>query len=99
MTDQKTLANGENLADSSHRMPAAREQDVRLKALDALELAEEHILPVAFALWFFRDPFRSVPEGLPDGAMISPADGRVSAVVTVIVSCCAAVWPSPLTTP
>jgi phosphatidylserine decarboxylase len=44
-------------------------------------------IPVAFAwialLSFFRDPVRRVPAGLPDGAMLSPADGTISAVLTV----------------
>jgi phosphatidylserine decarboxylase len=30
--------------------------------------------------WFFRDPLRRVPPDLPPEAMLSPADGRVSAV-------------------
>lgn len=32
---------------------------------------------------FFRDPIRRVPTDLPPGAMLSPADGRVSKVFTV----------------
>ena len=32
-------------------------------------------LPIAFVLWFFRDPDRSAP-GTP-GALVSPADGRI----------------------
>lgn len=32
-------------------------------------------------LSFFRDPIRSVPRDLPEGVMLSPADGRVSAVI------------------
>ncbi|MHC4083412.1 MAG: phosphatidylserine decarboxylase [Planctomycetota bacterium] len=30
--------------------------------------------------WFFRDPRRRVPQDLPPEALLSPADGRVSAV-------------------
>ena len=40
------------------------------------------ILWVAVAM-FFRDPLRRVPRDLPAGAMLSPADGRVSAVSKV----------------
>lgn len=45
-------------------------------------------LVILAALWlaavsFFRDPRRAVPDDLPEGAMLSPADGRVSAVLTV----------------
>lgn len=32
---------------------------------------------------FFRDPIRRIPRDLPDGAMLSPADGCISAVETV----------------
>jgi phosphatidylserine decarboxylase len=42
------------------------------------------ILPGAlwlFVLWFFRDPVRPVPAGLPDGIMIAPADGIVSTIL------------------
>ncbi|MHC5025229.1 MAG: phosphatidylserine decarboxylase [Planctomycetota bacterium] len=34
---------------------------------------------LAFAS-FFRDPVRRVPTDLPEGAMLSPADGRISAI-------------------
>lgn len=34
-------------------------------------------------LMFFRDPPRRVPAGLPAGAMLSPADGRISAIERV----------------
>jgi len=34
-----------------------------------------------FTLWFFRDPVRPTPVGLPDGIMIAPADGKVSAIL------------------
>jgi phosphatidylserine decarboxylase len=42
----------------------------------------------AAALWvalvsFFRDPWRRVPRDLPEGTMLSPADGTVSAVFEV----------------
>lgn len=30
-----------------------------------------------FTLWFFRDPERSLPAGIDDDAVISPADGKV----------------------
>jgi len=43
-------------------------------------------LPLAlwlFTLWFFRDPVRPIPTGLPDGIMISPADGKVSAILNL----------------
>jgi phosphatidylserine decarboxylase len=33
--------------------------------------------------WFFRDVERSAPRGLPPGAMISPSDGRISALLRV----------------
>jgi len=29
---------------------------------------------------FFRDPIRRIPTDLPEGAMLSPADGRISAI-------------------
>ena len=38
------------------------------------------LLAVGFCLWFFRDPERAVPGD--DRAVISPADGRVVAVVS-----------------
>jgi len=38
------------------------------------------ILAVGFCLWFFRDPERTAPPD--DRAIISPADGRVVAVVS-----------------
>lgn len=44
------------------------------------------LLPFAlllFVLWFFRDPIRPVPTGLPDGIMLAPADGKVSAIINL----------------
>jgi phosphatidylserine decarboxylase len=45
-------------------------------------------VPVPVVLWlavalFFRDPLRRVPRDLPPEVMLSPADGRVSAIVDV----------------
>ncbi|MHC5113127.1 MAG: phosphatidylserine decarboxylase, partial [Planctomycetota bacterium] len=45
------------------------------------------VLPV-LVIWaaivsFFRDPIRTIPQDLPPGVMLSPADGVVSAVETV----------------
>jgi phosphatidylserine decarboxylase len=37
----------------------------------------------AFFLWFFRDPERAVPQ--EPGAIVSPADGKVTEVATVEV--------------
>jgi phosphatidylserine decarboxylase len=45
------------------------------------------LVPVVLAwmavLWFFRDPRRRVPADLEPGALLSPADGRVTAVERV----------------
>lgn len=42
------------------------------------------ILPgglLAFTLWFFRDPARTIPDG--PGLIVSPADGRVTDIVEI----------------
>jgi phosphatidylserine decarboxylase len=42
------------------------------------------LVPVVLWLavaWFFRDPARSLPTGLEPGAMLSPSDGTISAVL------------------
>ena len=41
------------------------------------------ILLACFFLWFFRDPERAIPQG-PD-ALVSPADGKVTDISTVVV--------------
>src|SRR6516225_11001629 len=39
------------------------------------------LLPAVFFLWFFRDPERAIPQ--EPGALVSPADGKVTDVSVV----------------
>jgi phosphatidylserine decarboxylase len=41
------------------------------------------LVPWAALAAFFRDPIRSIPDNLPPGVMVSPADGVISAVTEV----------------
>jgi phosphatidylserine decarboxylase len=42
------------------------------------------LLPAAFLLWFFRDPERAIPD--LEGAVVSPADGKVTDVSRIMVN-------------
>ena len=41
------------------------------------------VILISFTLWFFRDPVRKLPEGLADGDIISPADGKVMMIENI----------------
>jgi phosphatidylserine decarboxylase len=41
------------------------------------------VLLAAFFLWFFRDPERQIPQTA--GAVISPADGKVTSIATILL--------------
>src|SRR5579864_2023732 len=40
------------------------------------------VVPALFLLWFFRDPERDIPK--QEGAVVSPADGKITDVVPVL---------------
>jgi phosphatidylserine decarboxylase len=54
---------------------------VLVGALTAPAWAIPCLLLAAFLLWFFRDPERAIPD--TEGAIVSPADGKITDVATV----------------
>lgn len=41
------------------------------------------VILISFTLWFFRDPVRKLPEGVSEGDIASPADGRVMMIENI----------------